>query len=294
VTKNVYLIIKEITHHLEPHYQSSAHAQTVAWWLLERLTQKNKLELVTQIVVNLEAKSIIQLNTWISQHINDKYPLHYILGSLPFGPLEIKVEPPTLIPRPETEEWVESLITTLEPVKKEKLVLLDMCTGSGCIGLSLAYAFPNATVYAIDISDSALSLAQKNAAHNNIKNIIFLKSDLFHALQKSIQFDLIVSNPPYIAPEDWHTLSKTIQKWEDRGALIAQNKGLKIISQLITQAPKFINQKSIVRTHGFPKLVLEIGHNQGLAVQKYMEEEGFDRPQILKDFAGIDRVVIGW
>lgn len=293
MAKNVYVIVKEIVCHLEPHYESTAHAHTVAWWLLERLTQQSKLQLISQTILELKTEQIHQLNTWISSHIDDDYPLHYLLGSVPFGPLEINVEPPTLIPRPETEEWVASLIETLEPVKNEKIFLLDMCTGSGCIALWLAQAFPNAIVYALDIADTALALAQKNATHNNISNIRFLKSDLFNALDNTIQFDLIVSNPPYIDPQEWHTLSAAIRKWEDREALIANNHGLEIITQLINQAPTYINQHSILRKYGFPKLVMEIGYNQGEAVKQIFIHTGFVNAKVLNDNAGVNRVVIG-
>lgn len=294
MAKNVYIIIKEIVHHLEPKYDSTAHAHTVAWWMLERLTQQSKLQLITQITVPLEKQQIAQLNKWISDHLTDDYPIHYLLGSVPFGPLEIKVEAPTLIPRPETEEWLANLITTMEPVANEPFTILDMCTGSGCIALWLAQAFPNATVYAVDISDSALALAQKNATHNNISNIRFLKSDLFSMLPQDTRFDVIVSNPPYIAAEEWNDLSATIRKWEDPGALIAANKGLEILAQLAAKAPSYLNQTGPLRTHGFPKLVVEIGYNQGPAVHQLLVDAGFGNVKILYDSNSIHRVVSGW
>jgi release factor glutamine methyltransferase len=292
-TYNIYVIIKKITISLETRYESSSHAHTVAWWLLERLTQQNKLDLITQMVVTLSKQDIQQLNSWITQHLDDDYPLHYILGSVPFGPLTLSIEPPTLIPRPETEEWLATIIDSLELVKNEPLKILDMCTGSGCIALWMAQAFPNATIYAIDIADSALTLAQKNATQNNISNIVFLKSDLFTLLPQDIRFDCIISNPPYIAPEDWNDLSPTIRKWEDRGALIAGNHGFDIITQLVAQAPYYINQQSILRKHNLASLVMEIGHNQSKEVQQLFINAGFTQAHILNDSAGIGRVVIG-
>lgn len=294
MAKNVYLIIKEIECRLEPHYESASHANTVAWWLLERLTQKNKLQLITQITISLSPVQDAQLAQWITTHIDNSYPLQYILGSVPFGPLQITVEAPTLIPRPETEEWVSTLIATLEPVKHEKLTLLDMCTGSGCIALWLAKEFPNATIFAVDISDTALALAEKNARHNNISNIRFIRSDLFSMLSETVQFDLIVANPPYIDPQDWNDLSSTVRTWEDRGALVAGNKGLEILIQIAAQAPHYLNQQSILRTYGFPKLVVEIGYNQGEIVKQLFIATGFGTVRVLNDSAGRNRVVSGW
>ena len=292
-TRNIYIVVKEVAKSLEPRYESAMHAHTAAWWLLERLTQKSKLDLMAEIAFSLSKKDIAQLNTWISQHLDEDYPLHYVLGSLPFGPLTISVEPPTLIPRPETEEWLANCLESLTPIKNEKLTILDMCTGSGCIALWLAHAFPNATIYAVDVSDSALELAKKNAVQNNISNIVFLKSDLFTLLPQDIKFDCIFSNPPYIAPEDWNNLSPTIRKWEDRGALIAGNKGLEILTQLIAQAPYYLNKQTVLNKYDLASLIVEIGYNQGPDVKQLFSTAGFSKARILKDFDDNDRVVIG-
>lgn len=290
---NVYIVVKEVAKNLEPRYESSLHAHTAAWWLLEKLTQQSKLELMAQTTIEMSTKDIAQLNAWISQHLDDDYPLHYVLGSVPFGPLTISVESPTLIPRPETEEWLATCLANLGPVKYENLTILDMGTGSGCIALWLAKELPNATIYAVDISEKALGLAQKNAQQNNISNIVFVKSNLFDLLPRDIKFDCIFSNPPYIAPEDWNNLSPTIRKWEDRNALIARNKGLEILTQLVAHAPYYINQQSILRKHNLASLIVEIGYNQGDAVAQLFKTAGFVQARVLKDFAGHDRIVIG-
>lgn len=293
MAKNVYSIVKEIEKNLESHYDNSLHAQTAAWWLLEKLTNKNKLDLITQRTLTLSDKDIKQLNVWISQHLDEDYPLHYVLGSVPFGPLTISVKPPTLIPRPETEEWMAALLPGFAPIKHESLKILDMGTGSGCIALWLAKKLPNATIYAVDVSDSALALAKQNAEQNNISNIVFIKSNLFDLVPQDIKFDCIFSNPPYIAPEDWNDLSPTIRKWEDRGALIAGNKGLEILTQLVAHAPYYLNQQSILRKHDLASLIVEIGYNQGEDVKQLFVTAGFSKTRILNDFSGHNRVVIG-
>lgn len=169
-----------------------------------------------------------------------------------------------------------------------------MCTGSGCIGLWLAHALKQAHVYAVDIADTALTLAQKNARHNNIANITFIKSDLFSVLPTGLTYDLIISNPPYIAPEVWHTLSDTVRNWEDRTALVANQHGMELIKKIIYQAPLYLKKTSPLKKYGIPQLVLEIGYDQGEKTYHTMLEAGFSFAKIIQDAAEIDRVVCGW
>ena len=290
---NVYVVVKEVAKSLEPRYESAMHAHTAAWWLLERLTDQSKLDLMTQTIIEMSPKDVAQLNAWISQHLDEDYPLHYVLGSVPFGPLTISVKAPTLIPRPETEEWMAALLPGFAPIKHESLKILDMGTGSGCIALWLAKELPNSTIYAVDVSDSALALAQKNAEQNNISNIVFIKSNLFDLVPQDIKFDCIFSNPPYIAPEDWNDLSPAIRKWEDRGALIAGNKGLEIITQLVAHAPYYLNQQSVLLKHDLASLIVEIGYNQGDDVKQLFTTAGFAKTRVINDFSGHNRLVIG-
>jgi release factor glutamine methyltransferase len=290
----VRTIINEITTLLEPFYESNNHAQTVAWWLLEGITRKSKTRLIVDIFVTLSKEQSAQLTTWITLHTQSHYPLQYLLGFVPFGPLKILVEAPILIPRPETEEWCASLISYLEPVTKEKLRILDMCTGSGCIALWFAKSFPNAVVYGVDISNEALTLAHKNAAYNNITNVQFFKSDLFTILNQDTPFDLIVTNPPYISPDTWNDLSPTVAHWEDRGALVAGNQGMELIQKITFQAPFYLTKKSPLTLYGLPRLIMEIGYDQAQATRKLFIEAGFSTVKVLTDSAQRDRVVSGW
>lgn len=287
-------VLCDITVLLEPLYESTHHAQRVAWWFLEGITKKNRTQLLTHTTLSLSESQQKQLARWIHAHTVEHYPLQYLLGSVPFGPLEILVEPPTLIPRPETEEWCFNLIQSLAPLAHTPLRILDMCTGSGCISLSLAQAFPQATVYGVDISDAALALAEKNAAHNHLTNVRFFKSNLFETLNAEAPFDLIVSNPPYINPDVWHELSPVVSLWEDRRALVAGNQGLELIQSITRIAPAFLTKYSPLTLHGFPRLVMEIGYDQGSAVQELFIEAGFGTVRILTDSAERDRVVLGW
>ncbi len=294
IDTSVRTLIAEITALLEPFYESGTQAQTVAWWLLEGIAKKSKTRLIVDIYVVLSQDQRTQLAHWIELHTKEHYPLQYLLGFVPFGPLEILVEAPTLIPRPETEEWCASLLSYLEPVTNQPLRILDMCTGSGCIALWFAKLFPNATVYGVDISDTALTLAKKNAAYNKIANVHFLKSDLFTLLNQDTPFDLIVTNPPYISPDVWSELSPTVAHWEDRGALVAGDQGLELIRKIATYAPAYLTKKSPLTAYGFPRLVMEIGYDQAQATRKLFIEAGFGTVKVLTDSAGRDRVVSGW
>lgn len=291
---SVRTLIAEIKTELEPFYESAAHAQTVAWWLLEGITRKSKTKLIVDIYITLSDDQKKQLGHWIMLHTKEHYPLQYLLGFVPFGSLEILVEAPTLIPRPETEEWCGSLINYLEPISKEPLRILDMCTGSGCIALWLAKALPHALVYGVDISDAALNLAQKNAAHNNITNVRFLKSDLFTMLNKDTPFDLIVTNPPYISSDVWDELSPTVALWEDRGALVAGSQGMEYINKILAQAHYYLTKQSPLTEHGLPRLVMEIGYDQAQRTRDLFTEAGFAKVMVLTDSAQRDRVVSGW
>ncbi len=294
ITKPTKIVLYEVTSLLEPMYESTRHAQTVAWWLLEGVTKKSRTQLITEPSLSLTDAQLKQLQAWIHAHTVEQYPLQYLLGSVPFGALEILVEAPTLIPRPETEEWCSNLLNSLAPLTHAPLRILDMCTGSGCIALWLAKALPNATVYGADIADTALALAEKNAAHNKIPNVRFFKSNLFEVLNHNAPFDLIVSNPPYINPDIWHELSPMVSRWEDRGALVAANQGLEIIQSLVRTAPAYLTKQSPLTVHGFPRLMIEIGYDQGLAVQELFIDAGFGTVRVLTDSAERDRVVSGW
>lgn len=269
------------------------HAPIVAWWILEHVTGKNKAQLlVSQKALTDQQQELIE--DILKELIVEHKPLQYILGFVDFGPLTLSVAPPTLIPRPETENWVFDVVQKLAPLRNKKLTILDMCTGTGAIGLWLSKALPHAHVYVVDISESALQLALKNAHINNISNITFIQSDLFNALPKDISFDLIVSNPPYIADVEWQTLEPQVKNWEDKKALVAENNGLFLIEQIINNAHNFLEKDSILIEHQLARLMIEIGHEQGKKVTELFEQAGYNNVAILKDAAHKDRVVSGF
>jgi release factor glutamine methyltransferase len=264
--------------------------QQDAWWILQAITNNSEAELLAHDNITLTKEQYHTLQTWLTEHIEHAKPLQYILGTVPFNDVELLVEPPILIPRPETEEWCYKLIERLSNVKLQQLAIIDVCTGTGCIALALAKVLPQATIYATDSSPQAIALAQKNAEHNAIKNVTFIHGDLFGALPTDRTFDLIVGNSPYIADHEWQTLSPSVTHWEDKNALLGGEDGLQIMRKIITQAHYFLNPLSELVKNNIPQLVLEIGYNQGATVKELLTQAQFTKITIEKDLEGKDRV----
>lgn len=212
-------------------------------------------------------------------------PLQYILGYMEFLALKIKVGQGVLIPRPETELLAEEAIKIISNFKFQILnfKILDLCTGSGCLALSLAKELPDIEVYGTDISESAIKYANKNAALNMIKNVTFLEGSLFEPV-KGLTFDLIVSNPPYIRSNDIQDLQPEIKDWEPQDALDGGADGLDYYRLIIHAAKNYLNEGGY--------LMLELGINQADAVKRMAEDAGLKDITLIKDYAGIDRIFI--
>lgn len=285
--QTIELLTRKIAADLLSTYGDHDVALHRAWELMEHATNMNRAQLLMNRNLQLSDAQRADLNRWVDEITIEHKPIHYILGTVPFLNTIITVRPPTLIPRPETEEWCALLIDQLRQRSTPPRTILDLCTGSGCIALALAKAFPCATVIASDIASEALTLARENAQRNDIANVTFLQSDLYAALPKQT-FDLIVANPPYIAPEEYVTLDPSVMDWEDSRALVAQDHGLAIIHEIVEHAAEFLH----LAPDNFPQLWIEIGYQQGSAVSTIFERHNFI-PHLLKDASGNDRVVTG-
>lgn len=278
-------IVSRLINHL--HDASLAHEYT--WLLFEKVTGQPRIFLMTQDVPLTVADKDI-LNQWIALIVEKQFPLQYILGSVPFLDQEIIVQPPVLIPRPETEEWVAGLITQLKSHQDTPLTILDIGTGTGCIALALAHAYVHARVIATDIVPENLALAQKNALRNNISNVQFVQSNLFESVKEHAPFDLIVSNPPYIAWHEAQTLDPSVSCWEDPRALFAQQDGYEYIEAILQQAKKYVRSGPL--THSMlPQLALEIGYQQGKKTVALAEKNGYRTIQVWQDVGKRDRLV---
>jgi release factor glutamine methyltransferase len=212
-------------------------------------------------------------------------PLQYILNSQEFMGYDFYVDKNVLIPQPDTENLVEEVIKIVNSFDRYEIKspkILDLCTGSGAIGISLAKLLPKALVYASDISEEALKIAEENSVRNKA-NVLYIKSDMFKNIFKEYKFDVIVSNPPYIETEVIKTLSKEVQN-EPILALDGGKDGLNFYREIAKNAKNYLNN------NGY--LALEIGYNQKNAVKKILEENNYKKIYSRKDLSGNDRIVV--
>lgn len=240
-----------------------------AWWMLEAITAQVKEKLYVLSEKDLSQQEQQTITMWMQKLIHEKTPLAYLIGFVPFLNLHITVQPPILIPRPETEDWIAQLIQIFQPYKHTIKRILEIGTGSGCIALALAQYFKKAHIIATDINPQALQLAHTNAIKNQMTNIQFLQSDLFLQLNNTQCFDLIVSNPPYIDPAT--KLPTQVMQWEDKQALFASNQGLKIIFDIIKQSPQFLCKNSTLPY----QLIIEHDSNQHTIIKEYAHQHGW-------------------
>lgn len=215
----------------------------------------------------------------VLERVKDRTPVQYIIGQAYFMGEFFKVTPDVLIPRDETEILVRKAI---EIINKESLKdVLDVGTGSGCIACTIAKQ-TNAVVLGVDISSDALRIALDNVTKLGINNrAVFRKSNLYSAVRAEEKFDIIISNPPYIP--FGVELSEEV-KHEPSSALFAEENGLKMYRLITEQAPEFLKQRGW--------LMFELGIGEASAVKAYMEKD-FEDISIIKDLAGIDRVIYG-
>ena len=212
-----------------------------------------------------------------------RIPLQQILGSQEFMGLEFYVNEHVLIPRQDTETLVELVLQEQQGREKK---LLDLCTGSGCIAISLAVKGGYESVTATDLSEEALKVAERNAKTHQ-KKIIFRQGDLFSALPRTEAgtFDIITSNPPYIPTAVIATLEPEVREHEPMMALDGTEDGLRFYRQIAKEARTWLKPGGAI--------YLEIGYDQGESVSGFLRDAGFDRVRVVKDLPGKDRVVCG-
>lgn len=252
--------------------------------LLAEVLGKEKEYLLIHDNDELDAKVIDTYNKMI-ERLKSGEPVQYILNKQEFMGLNFYVDKNVLIPQPDTENIVEEVIAITEVLKKTKneLKILDMCTGSGAIAISLAKYVEKTLIYASDISENALKIAEENATRNLV-NVVFFKSDVFKNIIPAFQFDVIVSNPPYIETKVIPELSKEVRS-EPELALDGGEDGLKFYREIIKNAKEYLTE------NGY--LVFEIGYDQRESVMTLLKDNGYKNIYSKKDLAGNDRVVVG-
>lgn len=294
-TVSVVTLLHMIARKLYPVYGKSGAVYNNSWLILEYVTGKKKEQLIIEKTVNVCTDIQNKISNILHQIVHDHKPLQYITETVYFMGLELSVRPPVLIPRPETEEWLYSVIEHIRPHVKRAtpehpFMILDLCTGSGCIALGLVNYFGSKVqVTAIDNAAHALVLAQHNALKvTNNTACTFMHSDLYDALPENVQFDLIVTNPPYIRPHEFSMLEPHVLRWEDRNALVSDDNGLGLIKRIVSGAPHFLRSE-----FNCAQLWCEIGMSQGAEVLELFKSQGFYATHIIRDINEKDRVVCG-
>jgi len=263
-------------------------AQWDARVLLEKVCNTTRNDLLAHPDREVTAQQEKEYREYISVR-SKRVPLQHILGEQEFMGLDFKVNEDVLIPRQDTEILVEEVLRELH----DGMSILDVCTGSGCILISLVHYSNGCTGVGVDISPKALQIARENAdrllgqKENELqeegKKIVFLESDLFAGVEGT--FDRIVSNPPYIKTSVIEGLMPEVKDHEPILALDGMEDGLFFYRKIIAESNQYLN--------GGGKLYFEIGYDQADEVKELMEKAGFTDVRVVKDYAGNDRVVCG-
>ena len=247
--------------------------------LLSVILNTDKINIILNGEESLEEEKEQQYFNFIKRR-SEKEPLKYITGYADFFGLVLKVKNGVLIPRVDTETLVEEVIS----IEREKKNILDMCCGSGAIGIALAKNIKDVTVTLVDISEIAEEVTKENICRLEVDNAKFIHSNLFENIDSN-KFDVIVSNPPYIRTDVIDTLMEDVKDYEPHLALDGGKDGLYFYNKITKEAITHLSEGGY--------LCYEIGYDQGDEVRKLMEDSGFKNVRIIKDLAGNDRVAIG-
>ena len=268
-------------HALEPAHLPAHERQAVAQRLLGHYFQLTLADLVVDRVVPAPRAQQQQLAT-ASKRLCQQEPLQYVLGQAPFLGHDFQVSPAVLIPRPETEAWVQHLIDLQLPPGRR---VLDIGTGSGCIAITLQLALPQATVLALDNSPAALQVAQANA-HRLGASVHFLLKDVLHTPFPEQIWDIIVSNPPYVCQAEQIHMQPQVLHHEPAGALfVPDERPLIFHEKIVAQAGQHLAPGGT--------LCLEINEAFGPAVAQLLRQAGLQAVHIGQDLQGKDRWVMG-
>lgn len=247
--------------------------------------------LLAYVLDTTRDKLYLNINDTVPNHENNRYveflkrrgsrePLAYLLNKKSFMDFEFYIDERVLIPRPETELLIENLLDFGKNSIKSKIRLLDLCTGSGVLAVTISNYWPEASIVAVDISDGALAVAQINA--DQLKGRVdFRQGDLFEPI-KGEKFDIIVSNPPYISQTEYEECSPEVMK-EPALALLAGEDGLDFYRRIAQEAQGYL------RPGG--RILMEIGCGQALEVRTLFEEQGY-KCLVYSDLASLDRIVL--
>jgi release factor glutamine methyltransferase len=269
---------------LTPIYDAG-EAESFFYLILEEKQQLKRIDLALHPDLNFSEEEIVVWNSILEQ-LKKEIPIQYLLGKTSFYGLDFEVNENVLIPRPETEELVDWIINTnLKIQKSGNLKILDIGTGSGCIAISLAKNIPNAEVYAIDVSEKALATAKINAALNNV-NVTFISQNILETEDLKQQFDIIVSNPPYVRNLEKEEIKKNVLDNEPHLALFVEDNDALIFYRKIAElAQKKLSERG--------QLYFEINQYLGKEMIDLLEKMNFKNIELRKDIYGNDRMIKG-
>lgn len=274
----------QFIHELTPIYDEG-EAESFFYLILEEKHGLKRIDLALQADLFFSAEEI---GTWnaILEQLKKEIPIQYLLGKTSFYGLDFEVNADVLIPRPETEELVDWILESQKSKDDSPILkILDIGTGSGCIAISLAKNIANAQVYALDVSEKALATARKNAEANQV-NVTFINQNILETLDLGQEFDIIVSNPPYVRNLEKQEIKKNVLDNEPHLALFVEDNDALIFYRKIAQ----LAQKNL-RANG--QLYFEINQYLGKEMMELLEKMNFKNIELRKDIYGNDRMIFG-
>ena len=290
--KQLKLLLDKSILYLEKN--SIDESKLIAEIIFSHVLNVDRMMLFTKYRDEIEDEKIEKIRYFIQKIGREKFPVQYLLNEQEFYGRKFYVDKGVLIPRQDTEVLVKKMIEILKNniLKNKNLEknlkfhpkILDIGVGSGIIGITAALEIKDSYVLGVDISEKALNTAEKNKELLKVSNIKFLKSDLFENIEFN-QFDMIVSNPPYISLNEIGIMSDDTLLHEPSEALFAENDGLYFYYEICQKASDYLAD--------FGYLLFEIGYKQGKNVAEIMTSSGFKNVEVIKDLAGLDRVVVG-
>lgn len=250
--------------------------------LLSHVLRIPRLDLSLEADRRLSDDTFRDFDVLFRRRLNHE-PIQYIIGKVEFYGLEFLVSPSVLIPRPETELLVERVLGAIRDSNQKTMEVLDIGTGSGNIAVAVGKYAPAARVTAIDVSPQALALAADNVRRNVVSNVSLIEADIFDDVLPGRQFEIIVSNPPYVSAAEFHELAPEIRSFEPRIATTDEADGLRFIRRIGAYAQERLNRSGSV--------FIEIGFDQKESVEKILVGRGFAGVEFFDDYGGIPRVV---
>ncbi|MDR0890638.1 MAG: peptide chain release factor N(5)-glutamine methyltransferase [Endomicrobium sp.] len=278
--KNISYILRKASKILQNVSGSVENAQSDARILLENVLNISSSQLILSSIENkqLNHKQIKKYEKYILRRLKNE-PVAYIIGYVKFMGLEFKVNNHVLIPRYETEILVEEALK----LDNNKSSILDLCTGSGCIAISLAKLSNVKTIIASDISYKAIAIAKQNASLNSVLNrITFIVSDLFTTIEEH-EFDMIVSNPPYITQSEYNIVKYNL-KYEPKNALVASDNGLLFYKYIAKYSKYYLNSNSFI--------LVELNSNNVKYIKEiFLAQNAYKNIEIINDYAKLPRIL---